>query len=174
MQPRSASPSPARARLPTICQWRVGIIPPTSPDRSARAAQRRVLPAGATEQAHHRPKWQLVLDMLDELAGWDLVPPVLVADCGYGEVGEFRSGLDDREIAGVVSQVFALSRSFLVPLDRGPCLREASAAYRPSPCSGRGTVDGCSVDAEGDLDVAAGCVEYGQRRSARAMRFAAS
>jgi hypothetical protein len=68
MQPRSANPSPARARLSTVCQWRVAII-----------------------------------------------PLVLVADCGYGEVGELRGGLDDREIACVVSQVFALSRSFLVP-----------------------------------------------------------
>src|SRR6266508_7010800 len=36
--------------------------------------------------------------MLDELGGWDLVPPVLLADCGYGEVGEFRGGLDARQI----------------------------------------------------------------------------
>jgi DDE superfamily endonuclease len=51
---------------------------------------------------HHRPKWQLVLDMVDELGTWDLVPPVLVADAGYGEVGEFRQGLDDRQIPYVV------------------------------------------------------------------------
>ena len=50
----------------------------------------------------HRPKWQLVLDMLDELDTWGLAPPVLVADAGYGEVGAFRSGLDDREIPYVV------------------------------------------------------------------------
>ena len=31
-----------------------------------------------------------------------LSPPVLVADAGYGEVGEFRQGLDDREIGYVV------------------------------------------------------------------------
>jgi SRSO17 transposase len=34
------------------------------------------------EQVQHRPKWQLVLEMLDELAGWGLVPPVLLADSG--------------------------------------------------------------------------------------------
>jgi SRSO17 transposase len=54
------------------------------------------------EQLGHRPKWQLVLDMLDELGTWELAPPVLVADCGYGDAGEFRQGLDDREIAYVV------------------------------------------------------------------------
>jgi hypothetical protein len=50
----------------------------------------------------HRPKWRLVLDMLDELQGWGLRPPVLVADCGYGEVGEFRQGLEDRQLGYVV------------------------------------------------------------------------
>jgi SRSO17 transposase len=54
------------------------------------------------EQVHHRPKWQLVLDMLDELAGWQLSPPVLLADSGYGEVGRFRGGLDARQIPYVV------------------------------------------------------------------------
>jgi SRSO17 transposase len=54
------------------------------------------------QQVHHRPKWQLVLDMLDELAGWQLLPPVLLADCGYGEVGEFRGGLDARQIPYLV------------------------------------------------------------------------
>jgi SRSO17 transposase len=54
------------------------------------------------ERVRHRPKWQLVLDMLDELGAWNLVPPALVADAGYGEVGEFRQGLDDRDIPSVV------------------------------------------------------------------------
>jgi hypothetical protein len=40
--------------------------------------------------------------MLDELAGWQLSPPVLLADSGYGEVGEFRGGLDARQVPYVV------------------------------------------------------------------------
>jgi SRSO17 transposase len=40
--------------------------------------------------------------MLDELAGWGLSPPVLLADSGYGEVGEFRGGLDARGVPYVV------------------------------------------------------------------------
>ena len=40
--------------------------------------------------------------MLDELDGWDLHPPVLLADSGYGEIGEFRGGLDARQIPYVV------------------------------------------------------------------------
>jgi SRSO17 transposase len=54
------------------------------------------------ESVRHRPKWLLVLDMLDELATWGLAPPVLVGDAGYGEVGEFRQGLDDRQLPYVV------------------------------------------------------------------------
>jgi SRSO17 transposase len=54
------------------------------------------------ERVRHRPKWQLVLDMVDELDQWGLRPPVLVADAGYGEVGEFRQALDDRQIPYVV------------------------------------------------------------------------
>jgi hypothetical protein len=34
------------------------------------------------DSVRHRPKWQLVLDMVDELGQWGLGPPVLVADCG--------------------------------------------------------------------------------------------
>lgn len=78
--------------------WRLFV--PERWDEDAMAARRAAcqLPEGV----HHRPKWQLVLDMLDELAGWELGPPVLLADCGYGEVGEFRGGLDLRAIPYVV------------------------------------------------------------------------
>jgi hypothetical protein len=68
--------------------WRLFL--PERWDEDAMAERRAAyhLPAAV----HHRPKWQLVLDMLDELAAWGLRPPVLGADCGYGEVGEFAGG----------------------------------------------------------------------------------
>jgi len=78
--------------------WRLFV--PQSWDQDAMAARRAA--CHLPDDVHHRSKWQLVLDMLDELAGWDLHPPVLVADCGYGEVGEFRGGLEDRQIPYVV------------------------------------------------------------------------
>jgi SRSO17 transposase len=85
---------------PASCplSWRLFV--PERWDEPTMAARRAAcqLPEGV----HHRPKWQLVLDMLDELGGWELVPPVLLADSGYGEVGEFRGGLDAREIPYVV------------------------------------------------------------------------
>ena len=87
----------------------------------------------------HRPKWQLVLDMVDELSAWELRPPALVADAGYGEVGEFRQGLDDREI-GYVVQVKADTSAYpervrptTVPYTgRG---RRPRPRYRDRPCS---------------------------------------
>jgi SRSO17 transposase len=78
--------------------WRLFV--PESWDEAAMAERRSA--CHLPDSVHHRPKWQLVLDMLDELDQWGLAPPVLVADAGYGEVGEFRQGLDDRQIPYVV------------------------------------------------------------------------
>jgi DDE superfamily endonuclease len=58
--------------------WRLFL--PQSWDQDA--ARRRA--AHVPEAVRHRPKWQLVLDMLDELGAWGLAPPVVVADAGYG------------------------------------------------------------------------------------------
>ena len=49
--------------------------------------------AGMPETVRHRPKWRLALEMLDELAGWELSPPVVVADAGYGNNADFRAGI---------------------------------------------------------------------------------
>jgi SRSO17 transposase len=76
--------------------WRLFLPESWDGDAERRAA------CHVPEPVRHRPKWQLVLDMLDELDQWGLRPPVLVADCGYGEAGEFRSGLDDRQVPYVV------------------------------------------------------------------------
>jgi SRSO17 transposase len=76
--------------------WRLFLPESWDEDAERRAA------CHLPDSVHHRPKWQLVLDMVDELGTWDLRPPVLVADAGYGEVGEFRQGLEDRQIGYVV------------------------------------------------------------------------
>jgi SRSO17 transposase len=78
--------------------WRLFL--PERWDQEVMAARRAA--CHLPQDIHHRPKWQLVLDMLDELAGWELWPPVLLADSGYGEVGEFRAGLDARQTPYVV------------------------------------------------------------------------
>jgi SRSO17 transposase len=76
--------------------WRLFLPESWEGDTTRRAA------CQVPERGRHRPKWQLILDMLDALDQWGLRPPVLVADAGYGEVGEFRQGLDDRGIGYVV------------------------------------------------------------------------
>ena len=141
--------------------WRLFV--PESWDKDAMAERRAA--CHLPEQVGHRPKWQLVLDMLDELAAWELVPPVLLADAGYGEVGEFRSGLDDRQIPYVV-QVKADTSAYLEQVrptvapytGRG---RRPRPRYRDKPCSLR------------QLALAAGqqaCVELIWRRGSKGMQ----
>jgi SRSO17 transposase len=115
--------------------WRLFV--PERWDQAAMAPRRAAchLPA----RVHHRPKWQLVLEMLDELAGWELSPPVLLADSGYGEVGEFRAGLDARQIPYVV-EVRADTSAY--PEQVRPTVaphkgrgRRPRPRYRDKPCS---------------------------------------
>jgi SRSO17 transposase len=69
--------------------------------------------------------------MLDELAVWGLVPPVLVSDAGYGEAGEFRAGLDDRQIPYVV-QVKADTSAYPEQV-RPVVARYSGRGRRPQP-----------------------------------------
>ncbi|MGH3599545.1 MAG: IS701 family transposase [Pseudonocardiaceae bacterium] len=51
---------------------------------------------------HHVEKWRLALQMIDELIGWGLEPPVVVGDGGYGDITKFRSGLTKRDLGYVL------------------------------------------------------------------------
>jgi SRSO17 transposase len=83
--------------------WRLFL--PESWDADAERRRKAHVP----QAERHRPKWQLALELLDELAAWDLAPPVLLADAAYGEVNEFRLGLEQRELAYVVQVPGTLS-----------------------------------------------------------------
>src|SRR3954467_4661790 len=67
----------------------------TSPEEAAAIRDRRAR-AGIPAQVGHREKWRLALEMIDELTGWNLAPPVVVADAGYGTNAEFREQLTAR------------------------------------------------------------------------------
>jgi SRSO17 transposase len=115
--------------------WRLFL--PERWDEAAMATRRAA--CHLPESVHHRPKWQLVLDMLDELAGWELAPPVLLADSGYGEVGEFRGGLDARQIGYVVevrsdtsAHAAQVRPTALAYTGRG---RRPRPRYHDKPCS---------------------------------------
>jgi SRSO17 transposase len=83
--------------------WRLFL--PESWEEDAQRRRKAYVPAGE----RHRPKWQLALELLDELVGWGLAPPVILADAAYGEVGEFRLGLEQRALAYVVQVPGTLS-----------------------------------------------------------------
>lgn len=83
--------------------WRLFLPPEWDQDLERR--RKAHLPPGE----RHRPKWQLALELLDELVAWGLVPPVLLADAAYGEVAQFRLGLEQRQLAYVVQVPGTLS-----------------------------------------------------------------
>jgi SRSO17 transposase len=80
------------------CPLDWGLFLPKEWDHDAERRRKAHVPVGE----RHRPKWQLALELLDELAAWELTPPVVLADAAYGEVGEFRLGLEARKLAYVV------------------------------------------------------------------------
>jgi SRSO17 transposase len=94
--------------------WRL-FIPQEWDQDSERRAKCRV-----PEQERHRPKWELAIEMLDELAGWGLTPPVIVSDAGYGEITEFRQALAERGLSFVLQVKGATS---VLGLDAQPELR---------------------------------------------------
>lgn len=70
-------------------------------EEATEVARKRHL-AQIPEAVRHRPKWELAIEMLDEMSTWGHTPPVVVADAGYGESGPFRTALSQRQIPYVV------------------------------------------------------------------------
>src|SRR5947209_3595457 len=97
-------------------------------EAAAAIAARRAR-AGIPDDVRHREKWRLALDMIDELAGWGLTPPVVVADAGYGDIAEFRDGLTGRGRPWVVQVQGTLSAH---AEDAVPALVPTSGRGRPS------------------------------------------
>ncbi len=54
------------------------------------------------EDLHHVEKWRLALEMIDELMGWGIDPPPVLADGAYGDNTEFREGLQQHGISYVL------------------------------------------------------------------------
>jgi SRSO17 transposase len=76
--------------------WRL-FLPAAWDDDEERRARAKI-----PEGVRHRAKWQLALDILDELLGWGLSRRVVQADGGYGDITAFRLGLEQRELEYVV------------------------------------------------------------------------
>lgn len=106
----------------------------------AETVQARRAKAQIPDTVHHHPKWELAIEMLDELAGWGHRPPVLVADAGYGEVSPFRTALTERSIPYVVAvkSTTSVHRADDIPTvmdyaGRGP--RPHRSKYQQAPSS---------------------------------------
>nr|WP_082598782.1 IS701 family transposase [Kitasatospora sp. Root107] len=87
--------------------WRLFLPASWDPDHAADPAEvaftaRRRARCRIPEREGHRPKWRLAVEMIDELATWDLTPPVVVADAGYGDNAHFRAALDERHLPWIV------------------------------------------------------------------------
>jgi SRSO17 transposase len=74
----------------TILGWRLYL-----PESWIQDAERRA-EAGIPEAVGFRTKWQLALELIDQALAWGLRGRVVLADTAYGEVTEFREGLEAR------------------------------------------------------------------------------
>jgi SRSO17 transposase len=77
--------------------WRLFI--PEEWDEDSEFNRDRRAKAKLPDDVHHTEKWRLALVMIDELIGWGIEPPVVLGDGAYGDITEFRSGLEDRELS---------------------------------------------------------------------------
>jgi SRSO17 transposase len=110
----------------------------TNEDAAAIAAKR--VKTQIPDSVRHRAKWELALEMLDELAVWGHRPPLICADAGYGEITDFRLGLTEREIPYVVA---VKSSTSVYPADANPELmnyngrgpRPRTTRYQQAPVS---------------------------------------
>lgn len=89
----SISAATPRASCPV--DWR--LFMPAEWDGDPRRESCRV-----PEDVIHEPKWELALQMIDELCEWGLEPPVVLGDAAYGDITELRAGLAEREIGYVL------------------------------------------------------------------------
>jgi SRSO17 transposase len=121
-------------------------VSPSTKDEAGKAkpARRKQIPAAeqvasilrrraaskVPEEERYRPKWRMALEMLDELSRWGHRPPLLVADAGYGHVGEFRQGLSKRDIRYVLATTSATTAH---PAEAVPAAPPYAGVGRP-PC----------------------------------------
>lgn len=124
-------------------------------EAAAQAAARRAK-AQIPDTVRNRPKWELALEMLDELASWALAPPLICADAGYGEIGAFRTALTDRGIGYVVqvkssTSVHAADAAFEFPAYSGRGRPPARASYRTDPVQAKEFTAGLDPEAFQDV-----------------------
>ena len=86
------------------------------------------------EDVHHTEKWRLALEMIDELIGWGIKPPVMLGDGAYGDITELRTGLEERELEYVLDVKGTTS-----------AYREDVKPTQPTEARGRGRPPACAT-----------------------------
>lgn len=112
----------------------------------------RRVKAQIPDAVRHRPKWELALEMIDELRSWGLLPPLICADAGYGEIGYFRTALTDRGIPYVVqvksdTSMHPEAAVFEMPPYRGRGRPPVQASYRSDPIRAKSLITALGDDA---------------------------
>src|SRR4051812_40759968 len=132
----SVSAVTAQASCPL--DWRLFI--PEAWDEPDAFTQARRAGAHLPEDVHHQPRWQLALEMIDELRAWGLVAPVVLGDGAYGDITELRSGLAQRGLSYVldvkaVTSAYPESVALATPERKPGRGRPPAARYRAEPSS---------------------------------------
>lgn len=125
--------------------WRLYVPRSWDPESSETGAQRDLITARRARAAipadeGHRRKWQMAVEMVDELIDWGRTPVPVIADAGYGDTTAFRLALTERNIDYVVAVKAATSAhpGHAIPIcaprsgDRG---RHPGPAYPDPPAS---------------------------------------
>lgn len=103
-------------------QWRLFLPKPWDQDEERRRRAR------IPEEVRHVPKWQLALEIIDQLLEWGLERRVVQADGGYGDITAFRTGLEERELEYVVQVKGVTSAQ---PADAVPVAPDYQGRGRP-------------------------------------------
>ena len=96
--------------------------------------------AGIPDDVVFKPKWQLSLDIMDQVRSWGLPDRLVIADAGYGDTTEFRDALEARQLSYVVGisstlGVWAKPPKVKIPTPSGrgaPATRYRYGDQRPS------------------------------------------
>lgn len=80
----------------TILGWRLYLPESWTKDRQRREE------AGIPPEVNFQTKWQLGLDIIDQVRGWGLADRIVLSDAAYGDATEFRDGLETRGLPYLV------------------------------------------------------------------------
>ena len=118
--------------------WRLFV--PEEWDDPGEWNQKRRKQATLAEDVHHVEKWRQALEMIDELIGWGLIPPVVLGDGAYGDTTGLRTGLEQRGLDYVLdvkstTSAYAQETVPEQPERRPGRGRPPSVRYRQDPSS---------------------------------------